>query len=105
MDAVTFQALGKEQSLRMTFMAARRFEKATGVKLAKWEEHFTSEISVDDMFHLFVACLGGGKGVPEDVAGEILDDIGFQEGMDLAMKVMVGDEAKAGGEGGPAGNA
>lgn len=75
-DAVTFDALGQVQSMRLTTRAGRKLERAVGMSFNALMSKMETELGFNTVTIFFASCLNDGKGVPEARAEEVIDDLG-----------------------------
>lgn len=88
-EAVTFDALGQVQSMRLTTRAGRKLERSVGMSFNSLMTAMEKELGFNTLTAFFAACLNDGNGVPEARAEEIIDDIGgLTEAVELVGAVV-----------------
>lgn len=75
-DCVTFEALGSGQVMRLTTGAGRRLERQLGVPFGKMLTEIEERMGFEFLVAFFAACLNDGRGVKEQIAEAVIDDIG-----------------------------
>lgn len=98
--SLSFEAMGRTQSLRLSMRAGRRLEKTFGVSFAKLVGEIEERAGFEFVVQFFAACLEDGRGVKEELAEEILDEVGgLQKGADMIGELLAADQSEKAPEG------
>ncbi|WP_068115230.1 hypothetical protein [Tropicimonas marinistellae] len=88
---IQFEALGKVQTIKVTFLSIAKFERSVGSTLAAVlddVQNSPTKIGFSIVLHFYASCLNKGNGAPEVRAGAVLEEIGITRGAEMMMEAI-----------------